>query len=319
MQLSVIAPSFKIPAQEYKKTLSLLKKLGWAYKLNEPIFESGHLCAASEAKRWKDLRQSLNSQTDLIWCLRGGYGALHLLPHLSKWTAKSSKKRKKITDLKALPPGFKLLVGFSDITVLHYYLNQVWGWPSLHYRHLNSFVKNKTVAEGVLSFEKSIQEINDQEAIVHSGLTALNLKAKKIKNLKADIVGGNLITLQSLIGQGLPKPTKQFLFLEEIDEPVYKIDRALTQLKNAGWLENVKAILLGSFTHRNPDVEKQTQKFFKQYAKGSSIAIFKGLPCGHIERQKPLFLGTQSLLSRQASGKFQLHNLRVPIGDLGET
>lgn len=301
MHLSLIAPSFRISDQDLAKTLKFLKNLPWEFDLKSPLFESGHLCAASVEKRWTDLRWALTqSEADVIWCLRGGYGALHLLPQLQKLKMANAKK---------------LLVGFSDITILHYFLNQVWNWPSLHFRHINSFVKDQSVAEGLKEFHKDYKFISSQEFLQFKGLKALNLLAKdKVKNSKkiqGKIVGGNLITLQSMVGLHVPTPQGKILFLEEIDEPIYKIDRALTQLLQAGWLKGVKAILLGSFTHSQPETQKQTLKYLKTQLDVLPVPVFGFLPCGHRPKQKPLFFNTPSEIFWDTSGSIVLKNQTV--------
>lgn len=307
MRLSVIAPSFKISDQDYQKTLKLLADLGLPYALSTPLFEKG-LCAASETKRWTDLKQSLtDSHSNVVWCLRGGYGALHLLPQLLKLKSPVDFKASSLVTMSDRDDGFKLLIGFSDITVIHYFLNQVWGWPSLHYRHLNSFIKDQSVKQGLKDFKKTLKALSVSDKQTFKGLKAFNEKAKKVKTIKAPIVGGNLITLQSMIGSGIPLPKNQILFLEEIDEPIYKIDRALTQLQQAGWLKGVKAIVLGSFTHHNLEVQKQTRVYLQKELEKLNVPVFGFLPCGHMEKQKPLFLGTVSQITKVGQG-FILNN-----------
>ncbi len=287
MHLRVIAPSFKISDEDWARTYELLNQSQCSYAVNLPLFEEGQLCAASLDKRIKDLKESiLDPKAQIIWCLRGGYGALHLLPHVQKF-----KK----------PKSIKLLIGFSDITILHYFINQNWGWPSLHYRHLNSFVKDQSVAEGLKVFRQTCKNLHASSPLVFKGLKPLNTRAKeclkKGKSMKAPIVGGNLITMQSLIGLDVPPPQKQWLFLEEIDEPIYKIDRALTQLHQSGWLKSVKGIFLGSFTHYKPEIEQDIRKYLTSGLEHLPVPVFGFLPCGHMTLQRPLFLNTSSVLS----------------------
>lgn len=293
-KIGVIAPSSKLTLSDLNECLRGLRDLDIDFHINKPLFKKETLCAHAPEKRLKDLQQALNSELDYIWCLRGGYGCLHLIDSLLKSKRPKQKSR---------------LIGFSDITILHYFLNQKWNWPSLHWCHLNGFLKEEN-GHNVFDtqrFTQSLKDLKTQSHFYFKDLKPLNSKAQNLKQMKSEIVGGNLITLQSLIGLDLPKPKDQILFLEEIDEPVYKIDRALTQLALTGWLKGVKAILLGSFTHKNKEVEKETIKYFKDKFKDFKIPVFSGLKAGHIPDQLPIFFNTESeiYLDKQ---KFTLKN-----------
>lgn len=308
MHLRVIAPSFKISDEDWTRTQELLKRSEISYEVRLPLFEkSESLCAASEAKRGEDLKEALLAPQNpsVVWCLRGGYGALHLLPLLQK--------------LKT-PKFSKLVIGFSDITVLHYFINQKWGWPSLHYRHLNSFVKDQSLETGLKEFHRTCKNLEQKATLTYKGLKPLNLKAqnavKAARSIKFSVVGGNLITLQSMIGLEVPKPhSKQWLFLEEIDEPIYKIDRAWTQLVQAGWLNNIGGVLLGSFTHQHPRTQKDIGRYLRRKFEGAPFPVFGFLPCGHRQGQKPLFLNTPSMLSF-TGGAAHFHNTTIALKDM---
>lgn len=278
LSLSVIAPSFKIPNQDLDLCLKALNKLKVQVQIENPLFKPNELCAHTESKRFKDLKLALSSKSDFIWCLRGGYGALHLLPSLMKLSKPKSQSK---------------LIGFSDITILHYYLNQEWNWPSLHWKHLNGFLLDHKDFRSE-SFVNAVESLQNQKEFEFTNLKPLNAKSRKVRSLKSKIIGGNLITLQSMVGLKIKKPKSRLLFLEEIDEPVYKIDRALTQLELNGWFKNLDGILLGSFTHKNVDVQKDTESYLKEKFKAYSVPVFANLQAGHIPDQKPLFFNSAS-------------------------
>lgn len=290
--ISIIAPSFKIPESDLNNCLSSLDDLKILYSLQTPLFKNDELCSHTAKKRFNDFKKSLKDKHDFIWCLRGGYGALQMAPEILRLTKPKIQKK---------------LIGFSDITILHYILNQQWNWPTLHWKHLNGFLDSETKVFNGDLFVQSLDLINKRVDFEFDGLIPLNEKAEKIKILKSKIIGGNLITLQSLIGLKVKKPKGKILFFEEIDEPVYKIDRALTQLKYAGWFDGIKGILLGSFTNKNMDVEKQTQDYFETKFLDLNIPVFKGLKAGHIPDQQPLFFNTDSEIQRVKNG-FSLKN-----------
>lgn len=285
--IDIIAPSFKIPESDLKECINGLLDLKMEFNISHPLFDKKQLCSHTTSKRVNDFKMALKSDSDFIWCLRGGYGALHMLPDLI-----SLKKPKTI----------KHLIGFSDITILHYLINQKWNWPSLHWKHLNGFLNPDTRKFNHEFFIKSLESIQNNKFVYFKNLKSLNSKAKDLVLLKGKIVGGNLITIQSLIGLKINKPKDKILFLEEIDEPVYKIDRALTQLEYSGWFNELKGVVLGSFTHKNPEIELEIQKYFKTRFLNSKFPVFKGLKAGHIPNQEPLFLNTESEIKKDKSG-----------------
>lgn len=290
LKIRVIAPSFKIPNLDLKQCLDALEKLQIKTLINQPLFDEKELCSNTLDKRSTDLKVALKETSDYIWCLRGGYGCLHFMPQLLKM--KKPLKTKK-------------LIGFSDITVLHYFFNQTWNWPSLHWKHVNGFLK-----EGVFdlkAFEKALHSLKTDKEMIFKNIKPLNEAAKNIQSLKAKVVGGNLITLQSLVGLDIPKPKGKFLFLEEVDEPIYKIDRALVQLEQNGWFKGVNGILIGSFSHKNKNVEKDTQKYLIKKANEFKIPVFAGLNAGHVSDQQPLFFNTETKILKE-NQKFTLKN-----------
>lgn len=302
VKIRIIAPSFKIPESDLKQCLQALKDLKIKTLIHQPLFHDKGMCAHTLEKRFKDLKEALKESNNYVWCLRGGYGCLHFVNDLLKMS--KPKRPSKI-------------IGFSDITILHYIFNQKWGWSSLHWKHLNGFltetpissmaVERKEKAFDRTAFKKALSQLETQDEFIFKNLQPLNPAAKSVQKIKAPIVGGNLITLQSLVGLDIPSPKGKFLFLEEVDEPIYKIDRALVQLELNGWFKGVKGLLLGSFSHKNPNVEKDTQKYLLKKAQEFKIPVFGGLKAGHIPDQAPLFLNTESMLLKE-NQKFILKN-----------
>lgn len=291
--LHIIAPSFKIPISDLNLCLSALKSINIEYYIQRPLFNSKELCSHTVDKRLKDLKRALVKKSDYIWCLRGGYGALHLVEALLDMTKPNYKAK---------------LIGFSDITVLHYIFNQKWNRPSLHWKHLNGFLVSENKGQprfNQKSFLKALQDLKTLTDYDLGLIKPLNSSAKNIKILNSKIIGGNLITLQSLVGLNIAKPKNKILFLEEIDEPIYKIDRALTQLKLNGWFDKLDGIVLGSFSHKNESTQKKIQLYLKQTFKNYKLPVFSGLKAGHIKDQKPLFFNTESSI-RLDKNKYRL-------------
>ena len=282
--IDIIAPGFKISQRDLKVCLKALKSGGIEHSVREPLFSKrASLCSDSQDNRWGDLKRTLSSDHEVIWCLRGGYGSIHLLPFLRGFT----------------PKKFKALVGFSDVTTLHYFFNTQWDWPSLHWKHLNSFLGPSGF--GLRSFKKSLGDIYNKPYWTYK-VRALNAKAQSIRTHRTRLLGGNLMTFQSLVGTGLKPPSLCSLFFEEVDEPVYKIDRILSHLKQAGWLKSVRSLFLGDFIHKDRGTQRSIQKYLKDYAQSLKIPVFGGLKMGHGLENQPLFLNTKTEIFKQKQG-----------------
>jgi muramoyltetrapeptide carboxypeptidase len=293
--VDVIAPAGRPQKNVLKRVPPFLKQWGLKARIHPQTMGEDLVCSNSKSQRFRFLKQALQARdSKMIWCLRGGYGSLHLLDDLSR--------------LKALPP--KIFLGFSDITSLHTFLNQEWGWPTLHGPHLDRFA----LGLGTKTEAKRIKDlVFAHKSEVGFKLKAMNKAAKAHKALRASITGGNLITLQSSFGTPYEIQTRnKILFLEEIGERAYKIDRVLEHLRQVQLLKNVKAVVLGQFTESlEPDGRNIVPKLLKQWAETQNFPVLSGIPSGHGHNQHPLPLGTKAQLDLGSQAK-----LVVPVGSL---
>lgn len=204
-----------------------------------------------------------NPYSDLIWAIRGGWGSLRLLPFLDK--IKKHKQK-------------KYLMGFSDITFLHVFLNLNWNWKTIHGPNFSSLA---TLSKSKI--KKIINDIQDNNFPTLTGLVALNESAKNCTHLDGKLTGGNLRVIQSMLGtKWHPKFANRILFLEDVGERGYSIDRMLTQLEHSHALEKVKAIVLGDFSEGLERNGKDYKKYaLNDFAKRSSIPVFYGAKAGH--------------------------------------
>ena len=245
------------------------------------LLKKDFVFANTTEKRFYFLQQALKSDAKAIWCLRGGSGAQNLLPYLAKL-----KK----------PRAPKIFIGLSDISALHIFFNQKWNWPTWHasifmrLTNKNQPLLEKAELQMFLSGKRKQQEF--------SKLQALNKAAKKTKKIKGAVVGGNLATLCALLGSPWqPKLKGKILFLEDIGERGYKIERMLTSLENAGVFQGLRAIVLGDFTY----CEEANGKDFsghalKRFAENISIPVLKGIASGHGDLQRLIPFQTKAVL-----------------------
>ncbi|MCK6600045.1 MAG: hypothetical protein L6Q37_16895, partial [Bdellovibrionaceae bacterium] len=143
--------------------------------------------------------------------------------------------------------------------------------------------------------------LKTQAQVEFKRLRPVNELAKKIKKIQGDIVGGNLITLTSHTGTPYEIQTKgKFLFIEEIGERAYKIDRCLEQLYLAGIFRECKGLLIGQMTQcLEPDKKNMLPWLWRQWGERLSIPIFVGVETGHEINQRPLPLNTPAVVKKK--------------------
>lgn len=270
--VEIIAPASRCSDQH----LLQLKELLASWQLNcivaDDIFGKDLLCANTDEIRFKSLRNAIeNSQTKAIICARGGYGSMRLIPELTKVSP---------------PQQSKLFVGMSDLTALNLYLHQQWGWPILH----GALAIDKFSPESIAAFKSVLFGETDQLKL--SGIP-LNSLAEKNHFIEANIIGGNLTLVQTGIGTPWQmNASNKIIFLEEIGERGYRIDRMLEHLRQAGAFEKAKAILLGDFINGNePNGSSLVEPVLERFAKSCEIPVVKIEGLGHGSTNFPLPLG----------------------------
>ena len=208
--------------------------------------------------------------------LRVGYGTAKLIPALAKISP---------------PKHQKTLIGFSDITALHLFLNQQWKWPTLHAPVLWQLLHDKVEDACGQKVKRFLQGKN---AAKHS-LIPLNAVAKSFGG-SAEITGGNLALLQTSLGTLWQlKADQKFLLIEEVDEASYRVDRMLLHLRQAGVLNRVKAILLGDFTFADNKAEvKKTNAILHDFANHIETPVFRISHVGHNTRNNPIPFGVKA-------------------------
>lgn len=278
--VDVVAPAGKPRAHAIQGIESFLAQWGLKARVPKELIAKDLLCANSREKRWFFLKQALLAKdSKMIWCLRGGYGSLQLLDDLKKIKA----------------PANKCFLGFSDITSLHSFFVQSWGWSTLHGPNIDRF----SLRTSSKSEEKRLQDLLfGHETSLSFSLKPLNQVAQNNKKIQSSIIGGNLITLQSSFGTDYSLQTKgRILFIEDIGERAYRVDRVFEQMRQMGLLKNLKALVLGQFTEGlEPNGKNILPQYFKKFASQQNFPVLSGLPVGHGKTQYVLPLGTRAEL-----------------------
>ena len=254
--------------------------------------------AGSDQQRAEDVNSAfLDPAIKGIFCLRGGYGATRIL-HL--------------LDYDGISQNSKIFIGYSDITALHTVINKLCGFVTYHgpmpwtgYGSLDDFTVNNLVASIFnRTYPKFIENPPSEPfRVIHTGAGA------------GMLTGGNLAVIASTLGSPYDIETKnKILFLEEVDEPLYKIDRNLTALRLAGKFENVKGIMLGTFIHgsddrKDSDYARSLSKIFHEMFQPYNIPVIGNIMCGHNYPQivLPLGMNVEISIDDMGSPSISLH------------
>lgn len=274
--VAIVAPSgvLKNKTAEIEKAKNLLKSWGLYVEVGKNVFNQNYHFAGTDTERTEDLQNAMDNPTiSAIWCARGGYGTVRILDKLN------------YTKFKKNP---KWIIGYSDITALH---NQVHneGFESLHAIMCTSLQDdNETIKETISTFKNALFGIT-------LSYTLQGSKYNKIGTTSGQLVGGNLTMLHTMLGSKTNINTSgKILFIEEIGEYEYHIDRMLQSLKRAGYFDNCKGVLIGDITKVRKNttawgvpVEQLILDVLAEY----NFPIAFNMPAGHEKDNRALILG----------------------------
>ncbi len=294
--IDVIAPASACGAEQLSAGLELLQRWGYVPRVSGELFGQPGIMANEDSVRLMQLKTALCARDSrLIWAVRGGYGCLRLLPGLDDLLAAGRQK---------------ILIGYSDITILQQLLMERLGWPMLQARMFNQLVDESD--EDTHGSELRQLLAGKTSELHYDRLRPQNSAARATGfHLDAPLRGGNLTSLVCLSGTrwaGISVP--HILVLEEVGERGYEIDRLLTQLRLSGWLKHTQAIIFGDFSGgEEADGCSTVAGVLQQFASTCELPVFSGLPIGHGEIFRPLPLGIRASLDMdQGVGR-----LSIPI------
>jgi muramoyltetrapeptide carboxypeptidase len=269
-RVAVIAPASGFDRPSFDMGLSVLAGR-YRPHYTEGIFTRHRYLAGDDPRRLAELLSALaDPQAKAVFCARGGYGATRLLAQLAGMP----------------PPGErKLLVGFSDITALHLWL-QAHGWTSIHGPVLTQLGRLGTATHERLF------------GLLESASTAAPLLGTDTYvpgSAEGRLVGGNLSMLSRVIGTAfMPVLEDTVLLLEDQGERPYRIDRMWTHLALAGVFARVRGIVLGAFTHcEEKDAPYSSADLLRELAAATGLPCAAGFPIGHGDVNEPVPLGVR--------------------------
>ncbi len=304
--IDIIAPGYPVKPEVLSLVKKKIKKHGYTPRVSPYLLAPQFFHSNSDQVRLSQLKAALVAKdSKAVWCLRGGYGSNRLIPGLGK-----IKKMYKP----------KIFIGISDITSLHVFLNQKWQWPTLHGALLDRVVESSQ--EEIWLNELFDILVGQKKEVLFSDLRPMNNKARRLRKKEAMIVGGNLTTLQSALGTPFEVQTKgRFLFLEDIGERGYRIDRMLVHLKQAGCLKDCEGVLFGHFVggdepaNSEKAVLNRVEEALVRFAmENPSLPIWNGVESGHGKFLRTLPLGTSAMMVRDNHSKTSHFCLHIKTG-----
>lgn len=273
-KVAIISTARKCKLEEVQDFLSLLKSWELIPIIGDSIDSEANQFAGSDAIRSNDLQIFCNDDSiRAIFCARGGYGTVRIIDTI---------------DFTKLLQNPKWIVGYSDVTVLHSFLQEKLAIKSIH-----SFM--------AVESEKTPHEVKENLKRALFGMPiVLNFEISpynKGTKLSGKVIGGNLSILYSINGTKAGwNPSGKIIFLEDIDEYLYHIDRMMLNLKRSGKLSGIKGLLIGAFSKMNDNkiaFGKNAYEIILDAVKEESYPVIFDFPAGHIKENHPLVLGSK--------------------------
>lgn len=274
-KVAIVSTARKVSEEEMQPGIALLN--GWGLKVvqGKNLFNSLNQFAGTDDDRAADFQSALDDATiKAVLFARGGYGTVRIIDRI---------------DWNGFQKNPKWLAGFSDVTVTHSHVHKHMNVETLHSPMAFNLPKAthavKEKIKGVLFGEKLAYEVEENI------LSDLNRKGDG----SGELVGGNLSILYSLLGSSSSMDTAgKILFLEDLDEYLYHIDRMMVALKRAGKLYKLAGLVVGGMNDMKDNkvrFNKTAEEIISEAVSEYGYPVLYGFPAGHIRNNFPLILG----------------------------
>ena len=281
-KIGIISTARKISLEELKPSIKLLEEWGLKVVFGKNLFEEDNQFSGTVSQRSSDLQSMIDDDSiKAILCARGGYGTVQIIDKV---------------DFSHLIKNPKWIIGYSDVTVLHSHLHQL-GITSLHATMPINFEKNTPKA--LESLKSALFGLGNLTEINHHHFN-------RFGKVEGEIVGGNLSILYSLLGSDSDINTEgKILFIEDLDEYLYHVDRIMMNLKRNGKLKNLKALIIGGMSDMNDNTipfGKTAEEIILEYIKEFDFPVCFNFPAGHLDDNRCIRLGVKSVLEVNKNG-----------------
>lgn len=287
--IGIVCPSGFSTMEDIQSSITQIESWNYKIRIGNTIGKRDNTFGGTDEERRADFQMMLDDPSiKAILCATGGYGAVRIIDLLDFYTFKKNPK---------------WVIGFSDITVFHSHIHQVYHTATLHSKMSGSFPKDWSLAEPVqIDSINSIRKALEGEKIVYPTVPNLN---NIIGVAEGVLVGGNLKILENMSGSISSIDTAgKILFVEDVGEPLYNIDRMFCNLHRSGKLNQLKGLIVGSFTNIKPDnpdapFGRDIYQIVKERTAGFHYPICFDFPVGHQKNNFALKCGIKHRLDVQ--------------------
>ncbi|MGM0612735.1 MAG: S66 peptidase family protein [Bacteroidota bacterium] len=284
-KIGIVSTARKISPEEIAPAIDVFQSWGLKVVKGRNLHSENNQFAGSDKQRLEDIQQMLDDpEIRAVICARGGYGTARLIDDI---------------DFSGFLNSPKWIAGYSDVTALHSHINTNFGIETLHSAMPLNFPADGSENESVLSLKKALfqgqvnYELNQFEVFNDNGF----------ETLTGELTGGNLSMLYSLIGSPSDIQTKgKILFIEDLDEYLYHVDRMMLNLMRSGKLNEIKALLVGWMSDMNDNpipFGKNAHEIIRERMQKTNIPVIFGFPAGHLEPNLTLILGRKIRIQRK--------------------
>ena len=271
--IAIVSTARKVSLSELKPALEIIKKWELNVIIGKSIEAEEDQFAGSDELRAADFQQMLdNPKVKAIWCARGGYGTVRMIDLL---------------DFTKFKKHSKWIIGYSDVTVLHSHIHNL-GFQTLH-AQMPVAIETKT--------EAAVNSIYKTLFGKEYSITIPSEKNNRLGTASGQLIGGNLSILYSLCGSPSSINTDgKILFIEDLDEYLYHIDRMLQNLKRNGMFAKLKGLIVGGMTQMHDNdipFGKTAEEIILEICKDFNFPIAFNFPAGHLEDNRALVLGAE--------------------------
>lgn len=278
-----IAPSSGFPKQILEK-LTITNKNKNIY-IPENSFREGYIYLSnSDDNRFKILKNALKQNNyNIIWCLKGGYGSARIVERL--YSLKRPKKE-------------KIFIGYSDITAIHLFLSQEWGWRTIHGSMLSEIYDINKDSKNFIYLNQIINGI-----AFNIELTPINNIAENVSIIKGSINGGHMDLLNMSIKTKWEIKPKEILFLEVNNKKGYQLDFYLTHFLQAGIFHQIKALVIGDLV---PKIDIYVDYAVNNFASNINIPVFKTSCFGHGKKNYPIMYNANYQIMKDIDNSYTM-------------
>ncbi|MBQ6047111.1 MAG: LD-carboxypeptidase [Bacteroidales bacterium] len=290
--VTIVAPARKVSEAELRPAIEEMESWGLEVKLPKGIYGEENQFAGSDEERREMIQWALDEEEiKAVFCARGGYGTVRVIDRL---------------DFRGLAERPKWIVGYSDVTVIHSHVNRHRLCPTLHATMPINVPEKREERDcpSLMSLKKMLFEGHEEyETEAHP----LNRPGEA----KAEVVGGNLSILYSLLGSPSDVDTEgKILLIEDLDEYLYHIDRMMQNLKRNGKLRGLKGLIVGGLTDMHDNTVpygKTAEEIVAEAVAEYGYPVCYRAPFGHIGTEnRALLLGGEMEMRSRGDGTFEL-------------